>query len=196
MSDSEKTWQPSRPALMKRVVRRPRHPEDTFGFQEDQVKPPLQPQEPAVPQPPPPPENTFWQGSWSEAPAGKQPPVGLQRQQAGSKRSRPADAEDGVLALAGGGRFSLSGHKVDDNEGLWNPRCGSALLAHLDSSEVMASLHCLNVRDQGPRQEDAKYLKPKPAEVVAVRVGTEREGADAEDRVGRRANHAHQSHRE
>lgn len=76
------------------------------------------------------------------------------------------------LSLGAAASLSLSGHKVGDNEGLWDPQCGSALLAHLHSSEVMASLHCLNVRDQGPRQEDAKYLKPKPAEVVAVSVGT------------------------
>lgn len=47
----------------------------------------------------------------------------------------------------------------------------------------MAGLHCLNVRNQGPRQEDAKYLKPKPAEVVAISAGTQSEGAGSEGEV-------------
>ena len=72
-----------------------------------------------------------------------------------------------MLALARCIHFSPSGCPVDNSDGLWPPRHGSALLAHFSSSEVMACLHRLNVRDQGLRQEDAKYLKPKPAEPIS-----------------------------
>lgn len=56
----------------------------------------------------------------------------------------------------------------------------------------MALLHCLNVRDQGLRQEDAKYLKAKPAETVSV--GSRREQVGAEGKVARGPCTAHQSH--
>lgn len=84
--------------------------------------------------------------------------LSLQHQQTETGRSRHADAEDRVLPLAGCIHFSPSGCRVDSSEGLWPPRRGSALLAHLCSSEVMACLHRLNVRDQGLCQEDAKNL--------------------------------------
>ena len=51
----------------------------------------------------------------------------------------------GCWLWRGGVRFSPSGCRVDDSGGLWPPQRGSALLAHLGSLEVMASLHCLDV---------------------------------------------------
>lgn len=42
----------------------------------------------------------------------------------------------------------------------------------------MACLHGLNVRDQGLRQEDAKYLKAKPAEAVSGGARWGRAGAE------------------
>lgn len=51
----------------------------------------------------------------------------------------------GCWLWRGGVRFSPSGCRVDNSGQLGPPQCGSALLAHLGSLEVMASLHCLDV---------------------------------------------------
>lgn len=64
---------------------------------------------------------------------------GLQHQQEETERSHHTAAEDWGLTVGG-----------------FTSTCC------LCCSEVMTCLHCLNVRDQGPRQEDAEDLKPKP----------------------------------
>lgn len=75
----------------------------------------------------------------------------------GASVSLPLDVK--LMAVKG---FGLHGVAQ-----LCSPTCGS--------SEVVACLHCLNVRDQGPRQENAKYLTTKPAEAAAVSIGAEGE---------------------
>lgn len=182
MSHPQQTRLPSGPAPVTRVGR-PGCPADTLSLQENQVKPFSQPREPSVPQSHHPRLKTCslslgrprGGGVSVPSPCRSEGPLGLQHQQTETGRSRHAEAEDRVLALAGCVHFSPSGCRHDKREGLWPPWRGSALLAHLCSSEVMACLHRLNVRDQGLRQEDAKNLKPKPGQAVSG--GARRRGA-------------------
>lgn len=69
-----------------------------------------------------------------------------------------------------------SGHKVDGSEGLRPPRVAQLCSSTSGSSEVVTCLHRFNVRDQGSRQEDAKYLKTKPQRQLLSASGPKGQG--------------------
>lgn len=150
MSYAQKTWLPPGPTPMSRVRRRSGHSADTPGLRGTESNPPCSHRR-QLPLSYHPHLKTFCLGVDPSRDLGHK---FLQLRRGLSVFSTSKQDQRGHTTLMlktgcwlwrGGVRFSPSGCRVDNSGRLGPPQCGSALLAHLGSLEVMASLHCLDV---------------------------------------------------